>query len=111
MRLSVLPPRYGDPFYRGRDRGRVRGRREQIGERPLDRDLIQGFGRGSSQGFGRRNRRGFYSQGPLERNERCRQEEERSSPASDGREGRDIPVSSPTVQESHQRIPSNSCSI
>ena len=67
--------------------------------------MTQGFGRGSSQGFGRGNGRGFYSQGPLDRNERHRQEEEWSSPTSDGREGRDIPVSSPTVQESHQRTP------
>ena len=55
--------------------------------------------------MGRGNGKGFYSQTPLERNERHRQEEEWSSPASDGREGRDIPVSSPTAQESHQRTP------
>ena len=96
------PPRYGDPFYRRRGRGR--GRRELMGERPPERDPTQGFGRGSSPGFGRGNGRGFYSQGPLERNERYRQEEERSSPASDGREGRDIPISSPTAP-SHQRTP------
>ena len=41
-------------------------------------------GRGSTQGFGRGNGRGFLSQGPLERNERYRQVEEWSSPASDG---------------------------
>ena len=99
------PPRYGDPFYRGRgrSRGRGRGRRELIGERPPERDSTRGFGRGSSQEFGRGNGRGFYSQGPLERNERYRQEEEWSSPASDGREGRDIPISSPTACGSHQR--------
>ena len=104
---QFYPPRYGDPFYRGRGRGRGsgRGRREQMGERPPERDSPQGFGRGCSQGFGRQNERGFYSQGPLERNERYRQEEEWSSPASDGREGRDIPISSPTAQESHQRTP------
>ena len=76
-----------------------------MGERPPERDSTGGFGRGSSQGFGRGNGRGFYSQGPLERNERYRQEEEWSSPASDGREGRDIPISSPTAHESHQRTP------
>ena len=40
MRLLVLPPRYGDPFYRGRGRGsgRGRGRRELMGERPPERD-------------------------------------------------------------------------
>ena len=47
----------------------------------------------------------FYSQGPLERNERYRQEEEWSSPASDGREGRDITISSPADHGSHQRTP------
>ena len=44
---------------------------------------------------------------PLWRNQRDRQEEEWSSPASDGREGRDIPVSCPTVQESQQSTPLN----
>ena len=51
------------------------------------------------------NGREFYSQAPLERNQRDRQEEEWSHPASDGRRGRDIPVSSPTIQESQQRTP------
>ena len=90
---------------KGRGRGRGRGRREVIGERPNERDSTQGFERGSSQGLGRGNGRGFYSQGPLERNKRYRQEEEWSSPASDGREGRDIPISSPAVFGSHQRTP------
>ena len=58
------------------------------------------FGGGSSHGNGRGNGRGFYSQAPLERNQRDRQEEEWSS---DGRGRRDVPVSSPTVQESQQR--------
>ena len=44
----------------------------------------------------------------MERNERYRQEEEWSSPASDGREGRDIPVSSPAGHEPHQRTPPTS---
>ena len=44
----------------------------------------------------------------MERNGKHRQEEEWSSPASDGREGRDIPISSPAAQESHQRIPPTS---
>ena len=51
------------------------------------------------------NGRGFYYQGPLERNERYRQEEEWSSPASDGREGRDISISYTTACRSHQRTP------
>ena len=38
----------------------------------------------------------------MERNQRDRQEEEWSSPVSDGRGRRDIPVSSPTIQESHK---------
>ena len=39
-RLSALPPRYGDPFYRGRRRGRGRGRerREWLNERPFERE-------------------------------------------------------------------------
>ena len=41
----------------------------------------------------------------MERNQRDRQEEEWSSPVSDGRERRDIPVSSPAIQESQQRTP------
>ena len=32
----LYPPRYSDPFYRGRGRGR--GRREMISERPPERD-------------------------------------------------------------------------
>ena len=104
-------PRYGDPFYRGRGRGRGRGggrgrgRREWVGERMIEREANQGFGRGSSDGNGRGNGRGFHSQAPLERNQRDRQEEEWSTPASDGRRGRDIPASSPTVQGSEQRTP------
>ena len=42
---------------------------------------------------------------PFGKNERYRQEEEWSSPASDGREGRDIPVSFPTACRLHQRTP------
>ena len=76
-----------------------------MSERPPERDSIQGFRRDSSSGIGRRNRRGFYSQAPLERNQRERQEEVWSSPASDERERRGIPISSPTVQESQQRTP------
>ena len=44
MRLLVLPPRYGDPFYRRRERGRGGGRRELMGERPPERDSTQEFG-------------------------------------------------------------------
>ena len=68
---QFYPPRYGDPFCRGRgrSRGRGRGRREWMGERPFEREVIQGFGRGSSHGNGRGNGRGFYSQAPLEGNQ------------------------------------------
>ena len=38
-------------------------------------------------------------------NERYRQEEEWSTPARDGREGRDVPISSPAAHGSHQRTP------
>ena len=76
-----------------------------MGKRPPNGDSTQGFGRGSSQGFGRGNGRGIHTQGPLERNERYRQEEEWSGPASDGREGRDIPVPSPAANTLHQRTP------
>ena len=109
-RLLALPPRYGDPFYRGRGkgRGRGRGRRERMSERPFEREAIQGFGRGSSYGNGRGNGRGFYSWTPFERNQRDRQEEEWSSPVSDGRGRRDITVSSPVIQESQQMTPHTS---
>ena len=45
----LYPPRYGDPFYRGRGRGR----REWLSERPLERESNGGFGRGFSHGNGR----------------------------------------------------------
>ena len=90
---QVYPPRYGDPFYRGRGgRGRGRGRREWVSERPLERETNRGFGRGFSCGNGRGNRRGFHSQIPSERDHRDRQEEEWSIPVSVGGRGRDIPV-------------------
>ena len=41
----------------------------------------------------------------MERNQGDSQEEEWSSPVSDGRGRRDVPVSSPAVQESQQRTP------
>ena len=81
-----------------------------MGERPPERDLTQGFGRGSTQGFGRGNGRGFYSQGLLERNERYRQVEEGSSPASDGRGRSDVPISSPMAHSQQPRTP-HSCPI
>ena len=82
--LSPLPPRYGDPFYRGRGRGR----REWMNERPFERETSRGFGRGLSHG----NRRGFHSQAPSEKDQRDRQEEEWSIRASVGGRGGDIPA-------------------
>ena len=56
--------------------------------------------------FGRGNGRRFYSQGPLERNERYRQTEKWSDPASEGRGRSDAPISSPTAHSQQLRIPS-----
>ena len=97
-------PRYGDPFYSRR--GRDRGRREIISERPPERDLTQGFGRDLTWGSsGRRNGRGFYFQGPLERNERYSQAEGWSNTASEGRRRSDAPVYFPTTHSRHPRTP------
>ena len=74
-----------------------------MSERLFEKETNHGFGRGSSHGNGRGNGRGFYSQTSSERNQRDRLEEEWSIPASDGRRGRDIPVSSP--QGSQHRTP------
>ena len=41
--LLALPPRYGDPFYRGRGRGRGRGRREWLSERPVQERQTEGL--------------------------------------------------------------------
>ena len=96
--------RYGGPFYRGRGRGR--GRREMMSERPHERDSTRGFGRGSIEGRG--NGRGFYSQGPLERNERYSQVEEWSDPASEGRRRSNVHIYSPTIHSRHPRTPPTS---
>ena len=83
-RLSALLPRYGDPFYRGRGRGRSGGRREWLSERPFERELNGGFERGFSHG----NRKGTgreSCQVISEGDQRDRQEEEWSIPASIGR--------------------------
>ena len=87
---QLYPPRYGDPFYRGRgrDRGRGRGRRKWLSERPFERSN-GGFGRGFSLGNGRGN--GNSCQVDSERDQRDRQEEEWSIVASIGRRD-DIPA-------------------
>ena len=41
----------------------------------------------------------------MERDQRDRQEEEWSNPASDGRGGRDVTISSPIIQETQQMTP------
>ena len=98
------PPRYSNPFYRWRGRGR--GRREMMGERPPERDSTQGFGRGSTQGsFRRGNGRGFYSQGPLEKNERYNQAEDWSDPVSEGRRRDVAPIYSPATPNRQPRTP------
>ena len=66
------------------------------GERLSKRETNRGFGRGSFCGNGRGNGKGFHSQAPSERDQRDRQEEDWSIPASTGRRDGDIPVSSPT---------------
>ena len=106
-RLPALPPRYGDPFYRGRGRGRGRdrGRREWLGERLSKRETNRGFEKGSFCRNGRGNGRGFHSQAPSERDQRDRLEEDWSIPASVERRDGDIPVSSPIGQESPYRTP------
>ena len=108
-RLPTLPSRYGDPFYRVEGRGRGRGRREWLSERPFKRETNRGFGRGSSHGNGRGNGRGFYSQAPSERDQGDRQEEEWSIPASNGRRGSDVPVSSPLSTRMASENSTHSC--
>ena len=67
----LYPPQYGDPFYRGRGRGR----REWLQERQMDRSN-GGFGRGYVQG----NNTRAQQQAPTDRPQPARQEDEWSSP-------------------------------
>ena len=76
----LYPPWYGDPFYRGRGRGRCGGRWEWFSERPAERSN-GGLGRGFSHGNGREIR-GEISQMHNVRNQQNRQEDEWSVPAS-----------------------------
>ena len=83
---GLYPPRYGDPFYRGRVRARGRGRRDWLSKRPFERETNGGSGRGFFHG----NRRGTtreVHQTTSESEQRDRQEEDWSIPASI--EGRD----------------------
>ena len=67
----LYPPRYGDPFYRGRGRGR----REWLQERQMERPN-GGFGRGN----GRDNNVRPQQQAPTDRSQPARQEDEWSLP-------------------------------
>ena len=66
----LYPPRYGDPFYRGRGRG-GRGRREWLQERQMERPN-GGFGRGNGQDNNARPQQ----QTPTDRPQPARQEDE-----------------------------------
>ena len=70
----LYPPRYGDPFYRGRGRG-GRGRREWFQERQMERPN-GGFGRGNGQD----NHVRPQQQTPTDRPQPARQEDEWSLP-------------------------------
>ena len=76
----LYPPWYGDPFYRGRRRGRGRGRQEWLNERPIERSNGV-LGRGFSHGNGREIR-GDICQVNTKRYQQDRQEEEWSILAS-----------------------------
>ena len=97
-RLPALPPQYGDPFYRGRERGRGKGRQEWLNERPVERS-DGGLGRGFSHGNGREIR-GNICQVNTERDQQDRWEEEWSVPASIERREDDT-----VRQELHRALP------
>ena len=74
----LYPPQYGDPFYRGRSRGKGRGgrgRREWLQERQMDRPN-EGFGRGYIQG----NNTRAQQQASTDRSQLARQDDGWSSP-------------------------------
>ena len=102
-RLLALPPWYGDPFYRGRGRGRW----EWFSERPIERSN-GGLGRGFSHGNGREIR-GEISQIHNVRNQQNRQEDESSVPASverreDNTLRRELQRAPPTSPQSEDRL-------
>ena len=70
----LYPPRYSDPFYRGRGRG-GRGRREWLQERQMERPN-GGFGRGYDRDINIR----AQQQAPTDRPQLARQEDEWSLP-------------------------------
>ena len=73
----LYPLRYGDPFYRGRGRGRG----DWLSERPFERERNGGFGRGFFHGNGRGAVREAH-QTTSESEQRDRQEEDWSILAS-----------------------------
>ena len=73
----LYPLRYGDPFYRGRGRGR----RDWLTERPSERDQNRELGRGFFWGNGRGAIKEAH-QTTSESEQRHRQEEDWSIPAS-----------------------------
>ena len=75
----LYPPRYGDPFYRGRGRGRRR--RDWLSERPFQRETNGGSGRGLFCGNGRSTVREAH-QTTSKSEQRDRQEEDWSILAS-----------------------------
>ena len=94
----LYPPHYGDPFYRGRCRGRGRGgrgRREGLQERCMDRPN-EGFGRGNNQS----NNIRVQQPAPTERSQPVRQDDGWSSPTNierrEDREGHQTPQVPPS---------------
>ena len=97
----LYPPRYSDPFYRGRGRGRGRGgrgRREWLQERQMERPN-GGFGRGN----GRDNNVRPQQQTLTDRPQPARQEDEWSLPPTVER--RDDAGRQQTTQASPQAAP------
>ena len=106
-RLPILPPRYGDPFYRGRGRAEEEVEEEENGwvKDHLKEKQTEGLEEVLPIEMEEEMEEDFILR-PLQREIReIGMEEEWSIPASDGRRGRDIPVSSPTIQGLQHRTP------
>ena len=92
----LYPPRYSDPFYKGRGRGR--GRQDWISERHMDRSN-RGIGRGNTR-WNNRDAREEVRQTNTTRDQQDRWEEDWSVPTSiERREGATV------RQESHRAPP------
>ena len=99
---QLYPPRYCDPFYRGRGRGI----REMMSERPPYRGLnLRVWKRFNSGIFWKEKWQRILFPRPFRKNERYRQTEEWSDPASEGRGRIDAPISSPTAHSQQLRTP------